>query len=157
MRRRVGIAAGILLAVTLAACGGGDSELSRSDFVGKADQICKQSSVEFARIQRVAPGSAEQAEKQVGALIDVESQALDELRGLDPPQGLRPVYDRYLKARERALGYLEQGRDAAADNDPQAYAAAKRKTSSEQAERLQLARRAGLRLCSLPTLTLGSG
>ena len=139
-------------------CGcGGDSELSRDDFVAEADRVCEQTSGEFARVQRVPPTSAKQAEKQVQALIDVERGALEELRNLEPPAGLRSRYERYLESRDRALGFLEDGREAASNNDPQAYNAAKREAAAEQAERLQLARRVGLRRCSRPSLTLGGG
>jgi hypothetical protein len=139
-------------------CGcGGDSELSRDDFVAEADRVCEQTSGEFARVQRVPPTSAKQAEKQVQALIDVERGALEELRNLEPPAGLRSRYERYLESRDRALGFLEDGREAASNNDPQAYNAAKREAAAEQAQRLQLARRVGLRRCSRPSLTLGGG
>jgi hypothetical protein len=149
------LAAGIAAVACAIGCGGGDSDLSREDFVSQADRVCEQSSREFARIQRTRATSAEQAERQVGALIEVESDALGELRDLEPPEDLRSRYERYLQARERALGFLEDGREAAASNDPQAYNAAKRRASAEQAERLQLARRSGLRHCSRPAVTLG--
>jgi uncharacterized sporulation protein YeaH/YhbH (DUF444 family) len=146
----------ITAAALVVGCGG-DSDLSREEFVAQADEVCRQSSGEFARIQRTPPTSAEQAEKQMEALIDVERQALGDLQDLEPPEGLRSRYEHYLQARERALGFLEDGREAAASNDPHAYNAAKRKAASEQAQRLQLARLAGLRRCSRPALTLGSG
>jgi hypothetical protein len=154
--RSFGVAACGVAAVFVAGCGG-DSELSREDFVAKADRVCEQSSGEFARVQRVPPTSAEQAEKQVQALIDVEREALEELQDLEPPADLRSRYQRYLEARDRALGFLEDGREAASNDDPQAYNAAKRKAAAEQAERLQLARRVGLHRCSRPSLTLGGG
>jgi hypothetical protein len=138
-----------------AGCGGDSDDLSREDFVTEADRICRQSSAEFARIQRIPPTSAKQAEEQVKGLLDVEREAYGELNDLEPPAALRSTYESYLRARERALGFLEDGNQAAADNDPQAYNAAKRRAAAEQARRLQLARRVGLRYCSRPPLTLG--
>jgi hypothetical protein len=150
------VAVCVVAAALVGGCGG-DSELSREDFVAKADRVCEQTSGEFARVQRVPPTSAKQAEKQVQALIDVERGALEELRNLEPPAGLRSRYERYLESRDRALRFLEDGREAASNNDPQAYNAAKREAAAEQAQRLQLARRVGLRRCSRPSLTLGGG
>jgi hypothetical protein len=130
---------------------------SARDFVSQADQICRQSQREFDQVQRRPPRTASQAENQAEALIDVSEDALRELRGLEVPEGARESYDRYIAAREKALGYLEDGRDAAADKDPKAYAAAKRNAAADQATRLQLARSLGLRDCSRPSVTLGAG
>ena len=141
-------------AIVLFGCGSGGG--SSDTFFGSAERICRENEREFVKIQRTAPISAEQAEKQAQALIDVAQRALDELRDLSPPDDTTAAYQRYLKARERALGYLEDGRAAAAANDPKAYAAAKRKAAADQANRLSLARRAGLRDCSRPTVSLGT-
>jgi hypothetical protein len=135
---------------------GGDSG-SAAGFVTEANRICAQTQREFARIQRRPPRSAEQAVGQAEALADVSSKALDELRSLEPPGDSSQTYDRYLKARETALGYIEDGRDAAADKDVEAYARAKRRAAESQATRLQLARGAGLRRCSTPGVTLSGG
>jgi hypothetical protein len=143
-------------AVLISACGGSDS-LSGEDFISQADKVCRQNQQQFDRIQRKPPRTAAQAETQAAALVGVAQDALDELRDLTPPEDARDAYDRYLASRERALGFLEDGRDAAAGNDPKAYAAAKRKAAAEQATRLQLARAVGLRVCSRPSVSLGSG
>jgi hypothetical protein len=140
------------VAIALPACG--SDEQSTQDFVRSADRICRDNQQEFAQIQRTPPKTADQAEKQAEALIDVADRALDELRSLDPPEESAGAYDRYLEAREQALGYLEEGRDAAAANDPKAYAAAKRRAAERQANRLALARSLGLRDCSRPSVSL---
>ena len=152
-RRSLCAAALAALVIALPTCG--SDEQSTPDFVKSADRICRDNQQEFAQIQSTPPKTADQAEKQAEALIDVSEQAVDELRDLSSPEDGAAVYDRYLESRERALGYLEDGRDAAAANDPKAYAAAKRKAASQQASRLALARRLGLRDCSRPALTLG--
>jgi hypothetical protein len=144
-----------LLAAFAIGCGG-DSELSRADFIEEADRVCERSSGEFARIQRTGPSTAQQAEEQTQELIDVSEQALDELREIEPPSDLSGGYERYLAARERAIGYLEQGRDAAADADQRAYAAAKRRAARGAAERYQRARDVGLIACARPPVTLGN-
>ena len=146
----------IAACAAIAGCGGGDqTEVSRSAFVARADDICRQTERQFEKVQRTATSTPGQAERQVGALIDVSRQALSSLQELEPPAPLRAPYERYLAARERALGFLEDGRDAAAARDAPAYLAAKRKVSSELATRLQFAREVGLEDCSRPSLTLG--
>jgi hypothetical protein len=145
---------GMAAASGIAGCGD-DEQLTKPDFLTEADRVCRQSQAKFNRIQRKPARSAAQAEEQTGALIDVLQEALDDLEQLEPPDRLSPAFDRYLAARERAIGYLEQGRRAAESNDPEAYAAAKEKVTAEQAERLELARRVGLRECSRPPVTLG--
>ncbi|MEK6278519.1 MAG: hypothetical protein AABM29_10965, partial [Actinomycetota bacterium] len=144
-----------LAAATTALSACGSDELSVDDFTKQADKVCRDNQEEFSSIQGTPPKTADQAEAQAEALIEVADQALDELRSLSPPEDIAATYDRYLEARERALGYLEDGRDAAAANDPKAYAAAKRKAAAGQAARLALARDVGLRDCSRPSVSLG--
>jgi hypothetical protein len=155
--RRLGASAAALLAAAalISACGG-SSSVSGEDFVSQGDRVCRQNLQQFDHIQRKPPRTATQAKVQADALIQVAQDALDELRDLTPPEDAQAAYDRYLAAREDALGFLEDGRDAAAANDPKAYAAAKRKAAAEQASRLQLARAVGLTACSRPSVSLGA-
>ena len=146
-------AALVAVSIAMSACDSDDG--SAEDFAKSADRICRENQREFAEIQRTPPKTADQAEKQAEALIDVSQQALEELSELSPPEESAAAFDRYLEAREKAVGYLEDGRDAAAANDPKAYAAAKRKTAAQQASRLTLARRLGLQDCSRPSVSLG--
>lgn len=142
--------------VALGGCGGGEETvLSRSGFLARADEICRQTQRQFERIQGTATSTPGEAERQLAALIDVSEQALAGLQALEAPPSVRAPYQRYLAARERAIGFLEDGRDAAAARDAQAYLAAKRRVSSQLATRLQLARAVGLEDCSRPSLTLG--
>jgi hypothetical protein len=144
-------AAAILL---LGSCGG-DSSSSPKQFQTEANQVCKDAEQQLDRIQRTAPRTADQAEKQAAALVDVSKQALDNLHQIEPPDDLKPAYDRYLSAREKAVGFIEDARDAAADNDAGAYARAKRRLAADQPSRRQLALRVGLHLCSRPSLPCG--
>jgi hypothetical protein len=145
-----------LAAPALGACGGGSSSPS-SAFEAKAGSVCRQTLQQFERIQTTPPKTASQAEKQAAALVDVSEKALADLRDLTPPASIKSAYDRYLAAREQALSYLKDGQTAAANRDANAYAKAKRQAATQQATRLQLARKAGLNECSRPAVTLGSG
>jgi hypothetical protein len=146
--------AGIASIAALVSCGGRGST-SPKDYMAEANRACRDTQQQLDRIQHTLPRTANQAEKQAAALVDVSQQALDDLHRIKPPDDLKDAYRRYLAAREKAIGYIEDGRDAAAGNDPKAYAQAKRRVAAQQATRRQLALRAGLRFCSRPSVTLG--
>ena len=148
-------AVGVCAASTGCANGGEVTSLSRSAFVARANEACSQTQREFDQIQRTAVSTPDAAERQVNALIEVSQQALDDLRSIEPPAELAPAYERYLAARERALGFLEDGRDAAAARDAEAYVRAKRRVSAQQETRLALARDVGLSDCGRPSTSHG--
>jgi hypothetical protein len=149
--RIAGLASSLVLAAATGfGCGAGGGEttsLSGSDFVDRANEICRQARAEFDQIQRTAASTPEAAQDQVDALIGISEQALEDLRQIEPPAEQLSNYQEYLAARERALGFLEDGREAAGDRDARAYLRAKRRASAEQAARLELARQLGLDAC----------
>src|SRR4051794_33219016 len=151
------VSAFVLCAAAALGCGGGGdiTSVSRSGFVARANETCSQAQAEFDHIQRTPASTPQAAERQVDALIDVSEQALDDLRSIEPPAELQAGYGRYLAARQRAIGFLEDGRDAAADRNAAAYARAKRRVAAQEATRLALARDVGLSDCSKPSVTLG--
>jgi hypothetical protein len=153
----IAVAAALACGATLSGCGGGGegTTVDAAGFVAAADRVCRQTQREFDQVQSTATTTPEQVERQVEGLIDVAEQALAELRKLDPPEASASAYDRYLDSREEVLGHLEDGRDAAADRDAQAYAEAKRKAAAGAATRLSLAREAGLGDCSRPSVSFG--
>ena len=155
--RRPSIAglAGLAAAAALVGCGGGGSTVSGKEYQAAANQVCRDAQSQFDRIVRTSPKTADQAEKQAAALVDVSQQALDNLHSIEPPESLKSAYSRYLDARQRAITDIEKARDAAARNDGAAYARAKRQVAETQPVRRQLAQAAGLRSCSLPTVSLG--
>ena len=75
-------------------------------------------STRSSRSRRPTPSAAAE---QTDELVEVATDELNELREIRPPDELREPYDRYLAARGRALELLEQGQDAAADKDADAY------------------------------------
>lgn len=145
------IAVTLSAAVTLASCGGGDSA-TPEQFRADANKVCRDLERNLDRIQRRLPQTADQAEEQASAIVDVSQQALDNLRKVDAPEELSEAYDRYLNARERAIGFAEDSRDAAADNDADAYARGKRRLAAGQPERRREALQLGLDACSRPSL-----
>ena len=142
----------ILLSASLlvAACGGEDSA-SPEEFRGQATEVCRDIERQLDQIQEILPATAEQAEKQAEAVIDVSDQALGNLRKIDSPEELQGGYDRYLDQREEAIGFVEQARDAANAKDSDAYEGAKRRLAEGQPTRRQMALKLGLSSCSRPS------
>lgn len=151
------LAALIGVALALASCGGGGGSTSPRQFQTEANQVCRDAQQQFDRIASAPTRTADQAAKQAAALVSVSQQALSDLRDVHPPPGLKSVYDRYLAARDRGIGFIQQARDAAANNDATAYARAKVRVSAQQPIRRQLALQLGLHSCSLPTVAAGRG
>jgi hypothetical protein len=67
-----------------------------------------------------------------------------------PPEGSAAAFDRYLEAREEAIGFLEDGLAAAQREDAAAYAQAQADVADGQVERAQLAQQVELGECSRP-------
>ena len=141
----------VCAALLLGACGGG-GDASPDEFRSQANKVCRDIEQQVDKIQQTLPVTAEQAEKQADAIVDVSDQALSNLRKIDAPEELQAAYDRYLEKREKAIEHVEKAREAAADKDSGAYARAKRQLAAGQPTRRQAALRLGLGSCSRPSL-----
>ena len=139
-----------LLAGALAACGEDTEQLSGDQLISRGDELCRDGRERFAEIQRHPPANATEAAEQTEELVEVATDELNGLRDLRPPEELREAYELYLEARGRALERLEEGRDAAKDQDARAYAEAQAELTADQVERLRLARAVGFQVCSKP-------
>jgi hypothetical protein len=148
-RLLAGLAAVAVIAV-LESCGGDSA--SPEQFQSEGNRVCRDVEQQLDRIQAMPPGTADQAQKQAEAIIDVSEQALDNLRQLDPPEDLQPTFERYHDTREQAIVFVEDARHPAGDNDSDAYVGAKRRLAAEQPTRRQLALQLGLGACSRPSL-----
>jgi hypothetical protein len=143
-----------LFAVAIAGCGGGGStQVSAQELVQKADAICGQELRSFDRIQAHPPPNASVAADQTDELIDVTQTANSQLHDLEPPDQLRAAYDRYLAARDRAVAQMKRGKDAARDQDSDAYGAAQAAVARDASQRRKLARALGLKRCSTAAAT----
>jgi hypothetical protein len=137
-----------LVPAALAGCGEGGEQLNAEELVSRADAICAESGARFDQTQAESPANPGEASEQTDDLVEIASDALEELRNLRPPDELREPYDAYLEARGTSLELLEQGRDAARDQDEEAYATAQAKASAGLADRRKLAQAVGLKRCS---------
>ena len=147
---RTGLLCATLLAATLAGCGEDNEQLSGEELITRGDELCREGRERFTQVQQHPPANATDAAEQTEELVEVATDELNGLRDLRPPEELREAYELYLEARGRALERLEEGRDAAKDQDARAYAEAQAELTADQVERLRLARAVGFQVCSKP-------
>jgi hypothetical protein len=129
-------------------CGGGKQQLSAAELVQRGDRICQEERSAFDRIQARPPPNASVAAEQTSELIQTTEDANSELRDLEPPDALRPSYDQYLEARDRVLAEMRRGKDAAENQDSDAYGAAQAAVARDAPERRKLAQPLGFEVCS---------
>jgi hypothetical protein len=142
------LSAAATLTVAIAACGGGSDPVSAEELVQQGDEVCGKVQERFAEIQMAPPASATEGADQAGELLGVADDAQGELRDIEPPEELRDRYDTYLDARESVSDALERGKQAAEDQDGEAYGAAQEEAVGGAPERRKLARGLGFRVCS---------
>ena len=148
-RARACIAALVAATLVVAGCGGGGGELSKSEFVAKGDEICKQAHDQFEGSQPSnPPSSSSQAADLQRKLVDISEAELAEIRDLNAPSDVQQALDRYLASREQGIALLKRGLTAAEHNDAFAYAQAKQKVAATQRHRTELARAVGFKECS---------
>lgn len=147
--------AAVLLAALLfavaAGCGGGPQQVTATELVQKGDAICRTEQTRFSQIQAQPPANASTAADQTKRLVDAAERAGSELRDLEPPENLRPAYDRYLDARDRAADEIKKGLEAADNQDARAYGTAQSAVARSAPERQKLARSLGFKACSQST------
>jgi len=152
----------VLLAtiVALSGCGGGGGDsgtLTKSEFIAKGDEICRQGDQQYAKLQQNPPQTSTEAASLTQKLIDITNTELSQLRGLGAPADVRPALGRYLRARQQGIAVLEKGLKAAQNDDFRAYAAAQAKMAAGQVDRLKLAQAVGFSACSRPGGTSSGG
>jgi hypothetical protein len=149
MQTRLGCAALILAAAAIAAgCGGGGGDpLTAEQLLAQGDEICKQNQLRFTEIQSAPPNNAADAVDLTDQLIDSASEELDGLHDLTPPPDLDDAYSAYLDAKQDALDRLEEGNEAAKDQDAKRYADLQDQNANSVPERLRLAKAVGFKVC----------
>jgi hypothetical protein len=80
-------AAGLLAVALIAvACGGGSGRLDKREFVGKANAICARADARIARLTPPDPADAAALARSGQKVVEIERDALVELRGLKAPE-----------------------------------------------------------------------
>lgn len=158
---RTGLAAGIIAVVLLIAVLAvvfdlgpfADDELSAAEFLAQGDDVCAQAHDDFLEIQDSTPRTAADAEEQVQALIDVAEGERDGLENLNAPVELEEGLAEYLASRERGIGLLRDGLEAARKDDPVAYESSQADLAAEQTKRERAAQVLGFNECSEPLVS----
>lgn len=126
----------------------GTSTLTEAQFAARGDEICKRAHDKFAELQKTPPNSAEGAVTLTQNLIEISQEELSQIHSLEAPADVLPALNRYLQAREQGIALLQQGLQAAQDENATAYAEAQAKIADGQLRRLNLARAVGFTECS---------
>jgi hypothetical protein len=129
--RRVAILVGLTFG--LAACGGGGGdEVSREDFIAKADAFCKEQNAEAkkrnAKLQATATEAHSEAEFFNRAIPQLEEglewtrDKQEEFRNIEPPADDRATIDKLHDTIAEEIDQLERVVDAARDRDLEKFA-----------------------------------
>ena len=138
-----------LTAVLLAGCGG-DSRLSRGQFVQRANAICVKYEQKVTRAMAgINPGDQSQLAGAIDKALPLIREGNDELRALKPPQKLAERFDRWLRIADDEVAAARELRDALRKNDASAMQRAFRKLQASDADQDQVARKdLGLARCA---------
>jgi hypothetical protein len=157
-------ATSLLIAAAIAGCGpfgddgddggAGEGAVSEREFVQRGDEICASAQDQFAELRREPPTNPAQSARFTQELIGISEEEVAQLEDLEAPEERQDVFERYLRAREQAIGFLHEGLEAARSEDATAYAQAQANVAKGQVERAELAQRVGFKECSGP---LGGG
>jgi hypothetical protein len=142
MSARYGGPALLLAVATLAACG--SSGPSRSDFVAKADKLCKQSNKTApTRPPRNAREAAQQTQREVTARVALDRK----LRALKVPKSVKGDFRRYNAATQQAIGLFRLQHQAAVANQEARFGTLGKRLDTVLNGRDRIAARIGFKEC----------
>jgi hypothetical protein len=140
------VAAAAVLGV--AGCGGGDSNktLSYSDFSTQANDICKSANQKSqgAKLSNDLKADATVLDQQI---TNVES-ALADFKKLNPPDELKPDFDKFLSISDQQLASAKKARDAAKAGDKAGFVAALKSAQPLQAQSHEAGSKLGAAECA---------
>jgi protein kinase-like protein len=123
--------------------------LTEAQLVAGADAVCVRSQEDFKAARAEFPGGETTPEVPYAEkLAGISERAVKGFEALDPPAGLRPHYEEYVKAQIRVRKYDQQALGAAEAGDSTAYLEAREARDDEQHLRYELARAVNLKECS---------
>ena len=126
--------------------------LTRSELIARADAICVDSQGAFERVRAEFPEAKSEEAPDVAyseALVGISAPAVKRFAALDPPASVREPFEEYVRAQQRVHKYDLQALRAARAEHTGEYLAARERRDNGQPERYELARRIGLKTCSL--------
>jgi hypothetical protein len=96
-RSHAALAAAAVTAV-LAGCGGdSNKQLSYSDFISKANDVCTEGQAQVSKA-----GTPEETAKAL-------EKAIDQFKDLEPPDKLKPAYDEFVSISEQQVAKVKAG------------------------------------------------
>jgi|SRR6266511_1319122 len=143
---RAGAATILVVLLAAAGCGGGDSGLSKSDFIAKADGICKKTTPPSTPTPKTASDAKKAAQAQVDYRVPIQA----ELGKLDPPDEVKADFDKFQTATQKSIDDFKQQVEAAAKNQESRYGTLNRKIDGLFKQRQQLANKIGFKFCGQP-------
>lgn len=153
-RSRRLVAGATLSALVLAACGSGDDDVSKAEFIVAADEVCAEWSpkIEEALAPLEDADGYDDIATTLTSAVEVARSAVADLGEVD-----RPSEDEEAFMADLTLGYLDDQieslvalRDAAADRDDAAFADAVAEGEELDETATEAARSYGFRECGIP-------
>jgi len=144
----------MVVALLLAGCGGGsdDEDLSKADYITKADAVCAQYSANSATLENQFNQALKGSDLEAAAQ-DFEDQAadvtamLDELEQLTAPASDQATVDQIIALGRQRVDVAKKAADAIASGDKETMIAAGKKASVLAGEYFQLADGFGFKAC----------
>ena len=143
---RAGAAILTIALITTAGCGGDDGGLGKSEFIAKADAVCKKTEPP----EQKALKNAAQAKRAAQAQVDYREPLHAELSKLDPPDELKADVDAFQSATQKAIGLFKQQVTAAGKHQDARYGQLNRRLDPLFKQRDELADKIGFRWCGQP-------
>jgi hypothetical protein len=143
---RPGLAAAAAAVLLAAACGG-DDEGGADDFRAEANAVCAEYGPRIAAVPAPLDDEDEWA-ALAGDIGDLLEAAVNELRGLEPPDDLGEDYGRWVDLKAEVLAQTRALQEAGAAHDEEAIATALAAAQEAESEADALAAELGLDDCA---------
>ncbi len=139
------LTASALLALALAACGGGNS---KSDLVSEADSDCAENAVRLDRLQARPPRTFQEATDSLAKVVPLRKALDSKLDALEPPSDVKAEFDKYVSLRRQVTGLYAQEVAAGKRNDEAGFQKIDKQSAKLRDQQLAAAGQAGLQDCA---------